>query len=154
MAEKQTKQADQKTKQADPFDNISVGKRTKTGRRKSPIARITASDTDRAELQNFYRGIITSGMSISGNIAHWEDYCLMGAISVSSFILWLRGDRAVGHQEAYLTGVRVRKGADEEYTSKPASKPLHDFGPDAWANFKSLSRQEQFNVLNSAGALS
>jgi len=112
-------------------------------RRKSPIARITASETERAKLLTVQNSVLPKGFALPQHVSHWQDYLIQGAISVEAYFVYVMGSKVMGHSQSFDSGVRRRKGDD-------LTAPILDmnrFGTKGWETFSKLPQKEQIAQL-------
>ena len=123
-----------------------------SGRRQlSTIKRIPATPDKRALFEASYREFLPKGFAIPTYYADWQDYCLMGAISVVAFLRWTAGDKRLGQEQAHKVGVRVRAGTIKKFGAETAGTVQLDTGDvDAWLKAKPADREAQ---LKAAGLL-
>lgn len=118
----------------------------------SPVKRQKATDSQRAKVLMVLKRHIDVGSGVPNYDSDWQDYMLMGAISVPSYINWRGGAKVDGYLEAHDSGVRRRKGTIAKFGNGPL-KLSHRFGEKNWESFVKLGAEAQDVLLAKWGLI-
>lgn len=137
----------------DPFANVVLTRKQGGRKSLSTVAKVKAKDSERAELQAFYMRLLPTGTPMPTYVDSWEDYLIAGHISTDAFIKWVRGDKGPATEQAFDTGVRIRKGQRDKYEREGGQLNANRFGDGNWSKFVGLAPKAQYDHLVSKGAL-
>jgi hypothetical protein len=117
----------------------------------SIIKRVPATPEKREAFEASYREFLPKGFAIPTYYADWQDYALMGAITVVAFLRWVAGDKQLGYEQAHKVGVRVRSATIKKYGQDTVgSTKLDTNNVEAWLE---ASPQEREKQLKAAGLI-
>jgi hypothetical protein len=113
----------------------------------STIKRVPATPEKREAFEASYREFLPKGFAIPTYYADWQDYALMGAISVIAFLRWVGGDKQMGYEQAHKVGVRVRSGTIKKYGEDSiGSAKLDTSNVEAWLKATPAEREKQLKA--------
>ena len=134
---------------------IQLQKQGSTSTSVSPVARVKATDAQRAEVLNHIKGMVKDHTPKQYTV-DTIDYLLMGAITYEAFVLYELGNKARRDKEAYMTGVRrgKRTGKLQDDKSIQDITPLFGLNGHTWEQASKASEKDLTTWLKACGALS
>jgi len=113
--------------------------------------RIVASPDNRAKYQAIYQPLLPKGLAMCEFNSHYEDWAIAGYVTPTAHLKAIMGNKEEMYKQAYLVGVRVRKGQQDSkgYEGLKPSTIEPDLTP--FNAFMSATPEKRLEMLKAAG---